>query len=185
MPSWAGESTSLHHLAVGGGSVRRARDANPGWAGLPLDILLARQKDSSLPQKPHGCLAAKAVCRWLQLERLRERSGQAGRLEPVELGRLEPLAGRLEPVSWAAEPVSGRGSILVSRRGLRSLSRLAGCGLTRRGRGGLLREGRQCETTARAAYDESVFIFNFLRMGEHCWLHSSTPYGRVAFFLRP
>ena len=80
----------------------------------------------------------------------------------------------------------GRGSILVTRCGLGILSRLAGCGLTRRGRGGLLREGRQSEDNGQEQrYDDSVLHFNFLQLGEHCWLHSSTPYGRVAFFLRP
>jgi len=95
--------------------------------------------------------------------------------------------GGLSRLSWGGlSRLSGRGSILVSRSGLRILSRLAGCGLTRRGRGGLLREGRQCEDNGQEQrYDESVLHFNFLRMGEHCWLHSSTPYGRVAFFLRP
>src|SRR6266700_1643172 len=159
----------LDHLAVGGGQFVELVDAIPDGLGLPLDILLASKRIQLAPETFMGV--------WLQ-RLFAAGSSLSG------CGSVLVSWGGLSRLSWGGlSRLSGRGSILVSRSGLRILSRLAGCGLTRRGRGGLLREGRQCEDNGQEQrYDESVLHFNFLRMGEHCWLHSSTPYGRVAFF---
>ena len=146
----------LDHLAVGGGQLIEFVDTIPDGLGLPLHVLFAGERIQFAPET--------FVSVWLQRLFAAGSSLSAcgsGLVSGSGLGRL-----------------SGRGSILVSR--------LAGRRLTRRGRAGLLREGRQSEDNGQEQrYDESVLHFNFLRMGEHCWLHSSTPYGRVAFFLRP
>src|SRR5437868_4317190 len=117
----------LDHLAVGGGQFVELVDAIPDGLGLPLDILLAGKRIQLAPETFMGVWLQRLFAAGSSLSGCGSVLVSWGGLSRLSWGGLSRLSwGGLSRLSWGGlSRLSGRGSILVSRSGLRILSRLA------------------------------------------------------------